>query len=223
MGCVFTALQRLKDGCLEALSSRFAGWTKPLRTSLLLSTLADLGRSKSELMAENVLLRQQLIVLRREVKRPTFTRTDRILLVLLARLVRTWQQALLLVQPDTLLRGPRELFRLYWKRKSKAASHTPKVAAETIALIREMATNNRLWGAERIRGELLKLGIRVCKRTIQKDMRTVRTYQPRGQKWGTDLEQPGRSALGMRRACRSPICSFDRSLPSSSSNCSHAR
>ena len=152
-----------------------------------LSTLTDLGRSKSELIAENVLLRQQLIVLKREMKRPTFTRTDRILLVLLARLVRTWQQALLLVQPDTLLRWHRELFRLYWKRKSKTSSHTPKVAAETIALIREMATNNRLWGAERIRGELLKLGIHVCKRTIQKYMRNVRTQQPRGQKWSTFL------------------------------------
>ena len=50
-----------------------------------------------------------------------------------------------------------------------------------------MATDNRLWGAERIRGELLKLGIRVCKRTIQKYMRTVRTHQPRGQKWATFL------------------------------------
>jgi hypothetical protein len=68
----------------------------------------------------------------------------------------------------------RELFRLYWKRRSKASSHKPKVAAETIAMIREMATENRLWGAERIRGELLKLGIRVCKRTIQKYMRHVR-------------------------------------------------
>ena len=140
---VVAPLLRLLDGCLEALSSRFAGWTKPLISSLPLSTLTDLGRSKSELIAENVLLRQQLIVLRRQVKRPSFTRSDRILLVLLARLVRTWQQALLLVQPDTLLRGPRELFRLFWKRKSKTASHTPKVAAETIALIREMATNNR--------------------------------------------------------------------------------
>jgi putative transposase len=116
-----------------------------------------------------------------------FTRTDRILLVVLARLVRTWQQALLIVQPDTLLRWHRELFRLYWKRKSKAASRKPKVATETIALIREMATNNRLWGAERIRGELLKLGIHVCKRTIQKYMRNVRTQQPRGQKWSTFL------------------------------------
>ena len=57
-----------------------------------------------------------------------------------------------LVQPETLLRWHREFFRLYWKRRSKAYSHKPKVAAETIALIREMATENRLWGAERIRG-----------------------------------------------------------------------
>ena len=164
MGRVFTFFQRLKDGCLEALSSRLTRCTKPLGTSLPLATLSDLGRSKSDLIAENALLRQQLIILRRQVKRPACTKTDRILLVLLAELVRTWQQALLIVQPDTLLRWHRELFRLFWKRKSKAASRKPKVAAETIALIREMATNNRLWGAERIRGELLKLGIHVCKR-----------------------------------------------------------
>jgi hypothetical protein len=99
-----THLQRLKDGCLDTLFSRFACWTKPLRTSLPLATLTDLGRSKSALIAENALLRKPLIVLRRQVKRPTFTRTDRILLVLLARLLRTWQQALFIVQPDTLRR-----------------------------------------------------------------------------------------------------------------------
>jgi len=76
---------------------------------------------------------------------------------------------------------------MYWKRKSKATFRKPKVAEETIALIREMAENNRLWGAERIRGELLKLGLRVCKRTIQKYMRGVRTQRPRGQKWSTFL------------------------------------
>jgi putative transposase len=62
-----------------------------------------------------------------------------------------------------------------------------KVAAETISLIQEMARNNRLWGAERIRGELLKLGIHVCKRTIQKDMRHARTPRSRGQSWATFL------------------------------------
>jgi hypothetical protein len=187
MAGVFTPLQRLKDGCLHALSSRFAGWTKPLLTSLPLSTLTDLSRSKSELIAENALLRHQLIMLRRQVKRPSISRTDRILLVLLARLVRTWQQALVIVQPETLLRWHRELFRLYWKRRSKTSSNKPKVAVETITLIRQMAKDNRLWGAERIRGELLKLGLRVCKRTIQKYMRNVRTKPPRGQKWSTFL------------------------------------
>src|SRR5689334_14044678 len=100
MAGMVTPLRRLLDGCRYALSARLTQWTKPLTSSFPLQTLADLGRSKSELLAENVLLRQQLIILKRQVKRPTFTRTDRILLILLARLVRTWQQVLCVVQPD---------------------------------------------------------------------------------------------------------------------------
>src|SRR2546421_3285162 len=190
-------LKRLVGSPVKELRARFLQWTNPLTSSLPLSTLTDLGRSKSQLIAENALLRQQLIVLRRQVKRPPITRTDRILLVLLARLVQTWQQALLIVQPDTLLRWHRELFRLVWKHKSKAHAHQPKVASETIALIRQMAKENRLWGAERIRGELLKLGIHVCKRTIQKYMRHVRTQQPGGQRWSTFL----RTAAAQIWAC----------------------
>jgi putative transposase len=172
---------------VSILRTRCVHWTTPLTSSLPLGTLADLARSKAELIAENALLRQQLIILKRQVKRPACTKRDRILLVLLARGVRAWKQTILIIQPETLLRWHRELFRLYWKRRSKASSYKPRVAAETIALIREMAKENRLWGAERIRGEVLKLGIRVCKRTIQKYMRTVRTPQPRGQKWATFL------------------------------------
>jgi putative transposase len=71
--------------------------------------------------------------------------------------------------------------------ESRGASSKPKISAETVALIKEMASNNRLWGAERIRGEFLKLGLHVCKRTIQKYMRHVRTAQPKGQKWTTFL------------------------------------
>jgi hypothetical protein len=104
MAGVLTSLRRLKDGCWDVLSSRLTHWTKPLVTSLPLATLTDLGQSKSELVAENALLRHQLTILQRQVKRPSITRTDRILLILLARLVRTWQQALCIVQPDTLLR-----------------------------------------------------------------------------------------------------------------------
>ncbi len=76
---------------------------------------------------------------------------------------------------------------MFWKQKSKAASTSPKVAPETVALIKEMAKNNWLWGAERIHGELLTLGIRVCKRTIQKYMRQVGSSSPRGQNWATFL------------------------------------
>src|SRR5437588_12802403 len=80
-----THLRRLKKNCLEALSSRLTRWTKPLMSSFLLGTLADLGRSNSELIAENALLRQQLIILQRQVKRPACTKMERVLLVLLAR------------------------------------------------------------------------------------------------------------------------------------------
>jgi putative transposase len=69
------------------------------------------------------------------------------LLVLLAGIVRSWKQTLFLVQPETLLRWHRELFRLYWKRKSKAFSHKPKVAAETIALVKAnvLLAHTRFW------------------------------------------------------------------------------
>jgi putative transposase len=141
-----SCLKRLVCTSASVLRTRFVQWTKPPACSLPLGTLADLARSKAELIAENALLRQQLIILKRQVKRPACTKTDRILLVLLARGVRAWKQTLLIIQPETLLRWHRELFRLYWKRRSKAPSHKPKVAAETIALIRGMAKENRLWG-----------------------------------------------------------------------------
>jgi putative transposase len=184
---ILTFTKRLTDVCLQSLHHRFVIWTKPVTTSLMLGTLTDLARSKSELVAENALLRQQLIILYRRVKRPTCTKTDRMLLVLLARMVRTWKQALFIVQPETLLRWQHLGFKLYWKYKSRAASAKPKISTETVALIKEMARNNRLWGAERIRGELLKLGLHVCKRTIQKYMRLVHTTRPRGQKWSSFL------------------------------------
>jgi putative transposase len=184
---ILTFVTCLTHLCLRSLHYRFVTWTKPDTNSLLLATLTDLSRSKSELVAENALLRQQLIILRRQVKRPTCTKTDRMLLVLLARIVRTWKQALVIVQPETLLRWHRLGFKLFWKYKSRAASTTPRISQETVTLIKEMARDNRLWGAERIRGELLKLGLRVSKRTIQKYMRAVRTTRPGGQRWSTFL------------------------------------
>jgi hypothetical protein len=93
MSRVIPPLLRLKGFFLVVLHPRFVRWTRPLTRSLPLGTLIDLGRSKSELIAENALLRQQLIMLSRQVKRPACTKADRVLLVLLARVVRTWKQA----------------------------------------------------------------------------------------------------------------------------------
>ena len=193
-------MRRLIHSYFHRLQRLILKWTKPSRTSLLLGTVTDLARGKPELVAENALLRQQLIILRRQIKRPICTKTDRLLLVLLAKAVRAWRQTLLIVQPETLLRWHRQGFRLFWKHKSKPKSTQAKVAAETIALIKEMASNNRLWGAERIRGELLKLDIRVYKRTIQKYMRDVRTPRSRGQNWATFL----RNHAGEMWACDAP-------------------
>ncbi len=183
-----TFIKRLTNMCLQSIQYHFVDWTKPATTSLRLGTVADLARNKSELVAENALLRQQLIILSRQVKRPVFKKTDRMLLVLLARAVQTWKQALFIIQPETLLRWHRQGFRLFWKYKSRATAPKPKIAAETVALIKEMARNNRLWGAERIRGELLKLGLHVCKRTIQKYMRYARSPRRGGQNWTTFLQ-----------------------------------
>src|SRR5205823_13549190 len=128
-----------------ALRRRVPAATKPAAPILITGALTDLRRSKPELVAENALLRQQLLVLRRSVKRPRCTPTDRALLVLLASRLRTWRQALLIVQPETVLRWHRQGFRLLWRRKSRpTAPPTPKVTPETIALIRELAAANRL-------------------------------------------------------------------------------
>ena len=110
---ILSHLERLVVPFVKVLRARFVHWTKPFTSSLPLRTLANLARSKAEFMAENALLRQQLIILKRQVKRPTCTKRDRILLVLLARAVRAWKQTLLIIQPETLLRWHRELF-LCW-------------------------------------------------------------------------------------------------------------
>ena len=100
---IFSRLKRLVVFNVNEWRASIVHWTEPLTYSLPLGTLADLGRSKSELIAENALLRKQLIMLKRQVKRPVCTKADRILLVLRARVVRAWKQALLIVQEDDLV------------------------------------------------------------------------------------------------------------------------
>lgn len=167
------------------LQERIKRWTKPATSTLISGLLSDLTRSQTDLVVENALLRQQLIVLKRQIKRPRLTNPDRFRLVLLSYFTKFWKQSLHIVQPETLLRWHRGLFRIYWRRKSKSKNNKLKISAETIALIEKMVGENQLWGAERIRGELLKLGIEVSKRTIQKHMPKERRSS---QTWATFLK-----------------------------------
>jgi putative transposase len=162
--------------------------TAPAHASGLAASFTDLTRSRAELLAENALLRHQLQVLQRQVKRPPLTRRDRFWLLILASRIAQWPQALLIIQPDTLLRWHRQGFRLFWKRRSRSKTNQPKLNRETIDLIRRMARENVLWGSERIQGELLKLGIAVAKRTVQKYIQAVRPPRASGQTWATFLK-----------------------------------
>jgi putative transposase len=153
---------------------------------VLAAAVADAFRPRWALLTEIALLRHQLAVLQRSVARPRVARFDRIVLVALAAVTPTWRNVLRVVRPETLLRWHRAGFKALWQWRSRRRPAS-RVAAATAALIRSIASANRLWGAERIRGELLKLGIKVSKRTIQKYMRAARPARPRGQRWSTFL------------------------------------
>jgi putative transposase len=101
----------------------------------------------------------------------------------------TWKAALKIVQPDTVLRWHRDLFRWVWARKSqpKGKPGRPPLDKDIVALIKQMAKDNRMWGAKRIVGELAKLGIRVSKPTVQKYIQQVREAEPSSQDWATFL------------------------------------
>jgi putative transposase len=170
------------------IQHQIKGWMKPTTVTLALGALADLSRSKADLLVENALLRQQLIVLHRQVKRPQLTNGDRFRLVLLARCTKFWNHALHIIQPDTLLRWHRDLFRLYWRHISKNREKKQRIPSKVIQLIRKIIQDNQLWGAERIRGELLKLGITMSKRTIQKYIRLVRKTSSFTQNWATFIK-----------------------------------
>jgi putative transposase len=178
--CLACLCQRVQRG-VDALRTRVSRWTKPRPLTLAAGLATDLVRPRRELLLENAFLRQQVIVLSRAATRPACTPWDRGLLVLLASHLRTWASALLIVQPETVLRWHRLGFRLFWRHKSAPRSRPSPLATGTIDLIRQVARDNPLWGAERIRGELLKLGIRVSKRTIQKYTSHAPPSRPPGQ------------------------------------------
>lgn len=154
--------------------------------SLLLAVLLAPFRSNNSLVAENVLLRHQVLVLRRKVKgRIPLTNGDRWFLVQLYRWVPSIAGSLIVIHPETLIRWHRAGFRLYWRWKSCSRGGRPRVDPELRALIGQLSIENPLWGAPRIHGELLKLGFDVAQSSVAKYM--IRRRGPRGQGWRTFL------------------------------------
>ncbi|SRR5258708_7134752 len=153
---------------------------------LIFGTVIDLLRSRATLEAEVVVLRQQINVLRRaSPKRRPFGAIDRLILGGVCRLFPKSYDALAIVRPDTVIRWHRAGFRLYWRWKSRRRCGRPIVSLEIRRLIREMSVANPLWGAPRIHGELLKLGVDVGQTSVAKYM--ARWRAPPSQGWKTFL------------------------------------
>ena len=152
----------------------------------LLRLLPFLFGGHRQVALENLALRQQLAVYKRAIIRPPLRRTDRFFWIGLARLWTGWRQALVIVTPATVLRWQRRRFCEYWTRLSGRASRgRPQVHPEIKALILRMAAATPLWGAPRIHGELLKLGINVAERTVSRLMPKRRPWP--SQTWRTFL------------------------------------
>ncbi len=153
---------------------------------LIWCALIGLFRSRAALEAEILVLRHQLNVMRRKSpKRVALGSIDRLLLVGLYRLLPGVLDALKIIRPETLMRWHRAGFQAYWRWKSRPRGGRPKTPADIRRLIREMSVANPLWGAPRIHGELLKLGIDVGQTTVAKYM--ARRRRPPSQGWKTFL------------------------------------
>ena len=154
----------------------------------LLATLASILRSRAALELENLALRHQIGVLQRSAgKRAKLTPLDRLLWVWLSRIWSDWRSALTIVQPETVIAWHRRGFGLFWAWKIRCGQPgRPTLPREVRDLIRRMCRENPTWGAPRIHGELLKLGINISETSVSKYM--VRNRKPPSQTWRTFLE-----------------------------------
>jgi putative transposase len=155
--------------------------------NVLTGVVAAAFKSRATLHVENLALRHQLGVLRRSVKRPKLTSADRFLWAWLCEIWSDWRSSLVIVKPETVIAWHRKSFRLFWTWKVRHGQPgRPAVPKDVRALIRRMSRENPLWGAPRIHGELLKLGIDVGETSVGKYM--LRRRKPPSQTWRTFLE-----------------------------------
>jgi putative transposase len=149
----------------------------------LLALLASTFQTRFALQAEIAALRHQIVVLQRSApRRLRLKQSDRLLWIVLSRFWRGWRRWVYIVKPDTVVRWHRRAFAHYWTWKSRRRPGRPAVAAAIRDLIQRMSRANVLWGAPRIHGELLKLGIDVAPSTVGKYLRRNRRPPP-SQNW----------------------------------------
>jgi transposase InsO family protein len=169
--------------------------------------IANLFKPRRQLAVENLFLRHQLnIYLRRAPHRLRLRASDRAALVWMTCL---WPSLLGLsrvVQPDTILRWHRAGFRAYWRWKSRGRPGRPRVSRELRELIAQMSKENPLWGAPRIHGELLKLGLEIAESTVSKYM--IRRRGPPSQTWRTFLRNHA-DVIAAIDLCMVPTLTFE--------------
>ena len=162
---------------------------------ILFGTVRSYLRTHRELALENLAQRQQLAVWKAREPRPRLAATDRIFWVVLSRLWTNWRHSLQVVRPETVVRWHRQGFRRYWAWKSRRRSGRPVINRALRDLIRRMSNDNPLWGAPRIHGELLKLGLTVSQATVSKYM--VRPRRPPSQAWRMFLKNHAPDLIAM--------------------------
>src|SRR5205085_6405700 len=162
---------------------------------LLLAAVSSLWKSRTALHWENIALRHQIGVLQRSAKnRPRLHAPDRLVWVWLSRVWTDWRSALVIVKPATVVAWHRQAFRLFWTWKIRRGKRErPAVSREIRDLIRRMSRENPGWGAPRIHGELLKLGLDVGETSVSKYL--VRHRKPPSQSWRTFLDNQVRSMV----------------------------
>ena len=138
---------------------------------LLLTTVRSTARPQRDLVLENLLLRHQLAVLTRPTRTRRYARLrlwDKLLWIVARRFCTGWREHLSFITPETIVRWHRQSWRLFWRWKSRSRGGRPHLSSEVRDLIATMSRENRLWGTERIRGELLKPGSVVSNRSIRR-------------------------------------------------------
>ncbi|MGA2916629.1 MAG: integrase core domain-containing protein [Sedimentisphaerales bacterium] len=139
-------------------------------------------KNRHNLILENLLLRQQIIILKRKTKKPKLKNIDRIILIWISKLWNNWKSALIIVKPETLIGWHKKGFKFFWRWKSRRTGR-PLIDWELIKFIRKLQKENITWTHQRIQGELAKLGYNICDNTVKKYMLKIKPDGSNRQSW----------------------------------------